>query len=58
MPKYVVEVSTRTYYEYEIEAEDEIQAEEEAIARASQEIQDEWLDWDIDYIGEITEDEE
>lgn len=58
MPKYIVELSTRTYYEFEIDAEDEVEAEEIAIEKANYEIQDEWFDWDIDYLGEVTEDEE
>lgn len=58
MPKFIVEVSTRAYYEYEIEAENEEQAEEEAINRANMDIDDEWLDWDIDYISEVVEDDE
>lgn len=57
MPKYIVEVSTRSYYEYEIEAEDEAQAEEYAIDRANEDIRDEWFDWDIDYVGEVEDGE-
>lgn len=58
MAKYVVEVSTRAYFEYEVEAADEAEAEERAIEMADHDIRDEWFDWDVDYVGEVTEDEE
>ena len=58
MPSFYVEVESRIYFEYEIDAETLEDAENDAIERANHDVHDEWLDWEVIHSEEVTEDEE
>jgi hypothetical protein len=50
MSRYIVELTSRLYYEMEVEAEDEEMAVEKALDRADEDIRDDAIEWDVDFV--------
>lgn len=57
MPKYLVELSANWYTEIEVEAADEDEAIELAMDEADDEVRYDSIDWDVDYVECLDEDE-
>lgn len=57
MAKYFVELSARLYWEGEIEADDEAQAIDYAWDEADEAARWDAIDWDVDYVEELSEEE-
>lgn len=58
MKNYLVELSMRWTTEIEVEAEDEESAVETAIDMADDEVRYEQIDWDVDFVECLDDDEE
>lgn len=57
MAKYVVEVTAHLYYELEVDADSEEMAIDYAMDEADDEVRWDSIDWDVDYVGLVEEDE-
>lgn len=58
LKNYLVELSMRWTTEIEVEAKDEESAIEEAVDRADDEIRYEQIDWEVDYVECLDEENE